>query len=152
MPFSSRHWMAICRRSTCLNRFQASHKLYSVSRRLNRNCRVPHSGISQLMRKFRCARSAQFDVPRGGTKIYGGIPAGRGIPGRSVPRRNGQAVSDAPKQPAKPFAPSLNPFPLRERIKRPFVLFRLRRRDFGHCDRVALQVAGELHCVTCIFR
>lgn len=30
------HWMAICRSSTCLNRFQASHKLYSVSRRLNR--------------------------------------------------------------------------------------------------------------------
>ena len=36
MPFSSHHWMAICRSSTCLNRFQASHKLYSVSRRLNR--------------------------------------------------------------------------------------------------------------------
>ncbi len=36
MPFSLHHSMAICRSSTCLNRFQASHKSYSVSRCLNR--------------------------------------------------------------------------------------------------------------------
>ena len=36
MPWSSHHSIATCRSSSCLNRFQASHKLYSASKRLKR--------------------------------------------------------------------------------------------------------------------